>query len=121
MLVKSIYQHPTSSIWPLPSSADVRGEGDAAGVVGRGLTQVSCERPADVRDVAVVAGGRAAAARRRSVGVGRAAVVRVGDRDGKARRAEAVEASPNLEVGVRGILVGEDEARRGGAPAVGES
>src|SRR5438270_11410453 len=100
MLVKSIYQHPTSSIWPLPSSADARGEGDAAGVVGRGLAQVSGEAPADVRDVAVVAGGRSAGAARGRVSKGHPAVVRVGDGYAQPGRAEVVHHGADFEIGV---------------------
>src|SRR4051812_18465368 len=88
---------PTSHRCPLTYARD---EGDAAGVVGRGLAEAAGERPADVSDVAVVAGGRAARAGGGRVSPRRAAVVRVGDRDAQPRRPEAARDRADFEVHV---------------------
>src|SRR5829696_3773973 len=75
------------------------GEGDAAGIVGRSLAEAAGESPADVRDVAVVAGGRPARARRGRVGEARTVVAGVGDRH-RGQAAERGGHRADLEVGV---------------------
>ena len=99
--------------------ADARDELDAAGVVRRGLREVAGQHPADVRDAAVVAGGRAAAARRgRGRDEVRAVVVGVEERESEAGGAEVGGGGADFEVGVGGQRVGDDEAARGASADV---